>query len=49
MGRTDADQLPNPPREINIPDLDPMEEDIDEMYSFEEGDNIGEMYDNEEE
>jgi hypothetical protein len=52
--RTDAeDQIPNPPSEINI-ELDPMEEgiyeeDIDEMYSFEEGDNIGEMYDNDEE
>jgi len=52
--RTDAeDQIPNPPSEINI-ELDHMEEgiyeeDIDEMYSFEEGDNIGEMYDNEEE
>jgi hypothetical protein len=70
MGRTDADQLPNPPREINIPDLESgdelapppseinidmeglgegiYEEDIDEMYSFEEGDNIGEMYTDEE-
>ena len=49
----DEDQLPNPPSEINI-DMgslgeDIYEEDIDEMYSFEEGDSIGEMYDNDEE
>jgi hypothetical protein len=77
--RTDAeDQIPNPPSEINIPDLESgdglpqsptggkyggefgnleedtyeegmygegiYEEDIDEMYTFEEGDSIGEMY-----
>jgi hypothetical protein len=76
MGSKDPNQLPNPPREINIPDLESggelapppseinidmeglgegmyeegmygegiYEEDIDEMYTFEEGDSIGEMY-----
>jgi hypothetical protein len=38
--RTDAeDQIPNPPSELNIP----MDEEMDEMYSFEEGDDMDEM------
>jgi hypothetical protein len=55
MGRTDANQLPNPPREINI-DLDEemyeedmYEEDMDEMYSFEEGDEMDSLMEGEEE
>jgi hypothetical protein len=32
MGRDDEDQLPNPPRELNIP----MDEEMDSLYEFEE-------------
>lgn len=39
MGRDDEDQLPNPPRELNIP----MDEEMDSLYEFEEGDEMDEM------
>jgi hypothetical protein len=45
MGKTGPNQMPPPPKSLNI-DLD---EEMDEMYSFEEGDDIDEMYGNEEE
>jgi hypothetical protein len=39
MGKTGPNQLPPPPKSINIP----MDDDMDEMYSFEEGDDMDEM------
>ena len=39
MGRDDEDQLPNPPRELNIP----MDEEMDSLYEFEEEEDMDEM------
>jgi hypothetical protein len=39
MGKTGPNQLPPPPKSINIF----MDDDMDEMYSFEEGDDMDEM------
>lgn len=39
MGRDDEDQLPNPPRELNIS----MDEEMDSLYEFEEEEDMDEM------
>jgi hypothetical protein len=55
MGKTDSNQLPPPPKSLYIPMDEEMyeegmyEEDMDEMYSFEEGDEMDSLMEGEEE
>jgi len=40
MGKTDSNQLPPPPKSLYIP----MDEEMDELYSFEQDEEMDEMY-----